>query len=210
MKKPIKIGVLALQGGFAEHISHLHSLDVETFEIRKKPDLSQDMSGLILPGGESTVIGKLLNELDIFDDLKSRISNGLPTFGTCAGMILLARQVNNVATLREPQRPSSVPVAEALEATSYFNAIDITVKRNAYGRQLGSFFTEAEFEGIGKIPMTFIRAPYIESAGKNVKILSTVDNNIVAAQENNVLVTSYHPELTDDNRVHKYFVDMIA
>jgi len=191
VKKPVKIGVLALQGGFAEHISHLHSLNVETFEIRKKSDLSQEMSGLILPGGESTVIGKLLNELDIFDDLKSRISNGLPTFGTCAGMILLAKKINN-------------------SDISYFNAIDITVKRNAYGRQLGSFFTEAEFQGIGKIPMTFIRAPYIESAGKNVKILSTVDNNIVAARENNVLVTSYHPELTRDNRVHKYFVDMIA
>jgi len=202
VKKPVKIGVLALQGGFAEHISHLHSLGVETFEIRKKSDLSQDMSGLILPGGESTVIGKLLKELDIFDDLKSRISNGLPTFGTCAGMILLARTVMSPAG-------GGVPQGRGWE-TSYFNAIDITVKRNAYGRQLGSFFTEAEFQGIGKIPMTFIRAPYIESAGKNVKILSTVDNNIVAAQENNVLVTSYHPELTDDNRVHKYFIDTMS
>ena len=217
MKKPVKIGVLALQGGFAEHISHLHSLNVETFEIRKKSDLSQDMSGLILPGGESTVIGKLLNELDIFDELKARITNGLPTFGTCAGMILLARVVN--ASPAATQHPlgegeispagGGVPQGRGWE-TSYFNAIDIAVKRNAYGRQLGSFFTEAEFEGIGKIPMTFIRAPYIESAGKNVKILSTVDNNIVAAQENNVLVTSYHPELTRDNRVHKYFIDTIV
>jgi len=218
VKKPVKIGVLALQGGFAEHISHLHSLNVETFEIRKKSDLSQDMSGLILPGGESTVIGKLLNELDIFDDLKARISNGLPTFGTCAGMILLAREVRNCTSLRAEGEAiqqdcfgrASLAMTNTLEATSYFNAIDIAVKRNAYGRQLGSFFTEAEFQGIGKIPMTFIRAPYIESAGKNVKILSTVDNNIVAAQENNVLVTSYHPELTDDNRVHKYFIDTIV
>jgi len=197
VKKPVKIGVLALQGGFAEHISHLKSLNgsegsiIETFEIRKKSDLLQDMDGLVLPGGESTVIGKLLKELDLFDDLKSKINNGLPTFGTCAGMILLAKKISETNI-------------------SYFSAIDIVVKRNAYGRQLGSFFTEAAFKGIGTIPMTFIRAPYIESTGKDVEILSTVDNHIVAAREKNILVTSYHPELTNDNRVHKYFIDMIA
>jgi 5'-phosphate synthase pdxT subunit len=190
-KKPIRVGVLALQGGFIEHINHLQSLQVDTFEIRKKADLQLSSDGLVLPGGESTTIGKLLHDLDMFDDLKSKIHAGLPTFGTCAGMILLAKQLSE-------------------SGISYFNAIDIIVKRNAYGRQLGSFFTEAEFKGIGTIPMTFIRAPYIETIGKNVEVLSKIDGHIVAARENHVLVTSYHPELTTDNRVHKYFVDMIS
>ncbi|MDR2906436.1 MAG: pyridoxal 5'-phosphate synthase glutaminase subunit PdxT [Bacteroidales bacterium] len=187
----MRVGVLALQGGFIEHINHLQSLQVDTFEIRKKADLQLSSDGLVLPGGESTTIGKLLHDLDMFDDLKSKIHAGLPTFGTCAGMILLAKQLSE-------------------SGISYFNAIDIIVKRNAYGRQLGSFFTEAEFKGIGTIPMTFIRAPYIETIGKNVEVLSKIDGHIVAARENHVLVTSYHPELTTDNRVHKYFVDMIS
>jgi 5'-phosphate synthase pdxT subunit len=190
VKKSVKVGVLALQGGFIEHIYHLQALQVETFEIRKKSDLQQPFDGLIFPGGESTTMGKLLNELDLFNDLKSRIDAGMPVFGTCAGMILLAREI------------SGIPI-------TYFKAIDIAVKRNAYGRQLGSFYTEAEMKGVGTIPMTFIRAPYIESVGKGVEILSEVEGHIVAAREKNVLVTSYHPELTEDNRVHRYFVDMI-
>ncbi|MDR0430336.1 MAG: pyridoxal 5'-phosphate synthase glutaminase subunit PdxT [Tannerellaceae bacterium] len=184
----MRIGILALQGGFAEHAQILQSLNIQSFEIRKKEDLSQPMNGLILPGGESTTIGKLLKDLDMFDELKSIIEKGMPVFGTCAGMILLAKEIDG-------------------KSVAHFSAIDIRVKRNAYGRQLGSFFVEAEFKGIGTIPMTFIRAPYIESAGANVEILSVVDNNIVAAKENNVLVTSYHPELTHDNSIHKYFVD---
>ncbi|GHS99540.1 pyridoxal 5'-phosphate synthase subunit PdxT [Bacteroidia bacterium] len=191
MSKILKIGVLALQGGFIEHIHILQSLQVDTFEIRKKADLSQEMDGLIIPGGESTVIGKLLKDLDMYDDLKEKIEQGLPVFGTCAGMILLAKQIEG-------------------KSNACFGAIDITVKRNAYGRQLGSFFTEAEFKGIGIIPMTFIRAPYIESTGPNVEILSVVDEHIVAAREKNVLVTSYHPELTSDNRVHRYFIQSVC
>ncbi|GHT76354.1 pyridoxal 5'-phosphate synthase subunit PdxT [Bacteroidia bacterium] len=190
MNKKLKIGVLALQGGFVEHISHLQSLQVDTFEIRKKTDLDREMDGLVIPGGESTTIGKLLKELDLYDDLKAKINQGMPVFGTCAGMILLAKQIEG-------------------KSNASFGAIDIVVKRNAYGRQLGSFFTEAEFKGIGKIPMTFIRAPYIETAEKNVDILSVVDNHIVAAREKNVLVTSFHPELTSDNRVHQYFIERI-
>jgi 5'-phosphate synthase pdxT subunit len=148
------------------------------------------MDGLILPGGESTTIGKLLKDLDMYDDLNRKIRQGLPVFGTCAGMILLAQKIIGTET-------------------AHFEAIDIVVKRNAYGRQLGSFFTEADFKGIGTIPMTFIRAPYIESVGPGVEILSVVDEHIVAARENNVLVTSYHPELTSDNRVHQYFIEQI-
>ena len=187
----MKIGVLALQGGFVEHIQILQSLHIGTFEIRKKADLSQQMDGLVIPGGESTTMGKLLKDLDMYDDLKVMIAKGLPVFGTCAGMILLAKRIVDTET-------------------SHFGVIDITVKRNAYGRQLGSFFTEAEFKGIGVIPMTFIRAPYIESVGPNVEILSVVNDHIVAAREKNILVTSYHPELTSDNRVHQYFIENLV
>ena len=190
----MKIGVLALQGAFAEHRKMLKKLGIESFEIRKKSDLSNavdnnDIDGLIIPGGESTVIGKLLYDLDLFDDIKKLILEGLPVFGTCAGLILLAREIEN-------------------DSRTYLGAMDIKVRRNAYGRQLGSFFTESEFKGIGVIPMTFIRAPYISSVGKNVEVLSEVDGNVVAARENNILVTSYHPELNDNLKVHEFFVEM--
>ena len=190
----MKIGVLALQGAFAEHIKMLEKLGIESFEIRKKSDLSNavnnnDVDGLIIPGGESTVIGKLLYDLDLFDDIKKLILKGLPVFGTCAGLILLAKKIEN-------------------DNRTYLGAMDIKVRRNAYGRQLGSFFTESEFKGLGVIPMTFIRAPYISSVGKKVEILSEVDGNIVAAKKNNILVTSYHPELNDDLKVHEFFIEM--
>lgn len=190
----MKIGVLALQGAFAEHRKMLEKLGIESFEIRKKSDLSNavnnnDIDGLIIPGGESTVIGKLLYDLDLFDDIKKLILEGLPVFGTCAGLILLAKEIEN-------------------DSRTYLGAMDIKVRRNAYGRQLGSFFIESEFKGVGVIPMTFIRAPYISSVGKNVEILSEVDGNVVAAKENNILVTSYHPELNDNLKVHEFFVEM--
>lgn len=190
----MKIGVLALQGAFAEHRKMLEKLGIESFEIRKKSDLSNavnnnDIDGLIIPGGESTVIGKLLYDLDLFDDIKKLILEGLPVFGTCAGLILLAREIEN-------------------DSRTYLGAMDIKVRRNAYGRQLGSFFTESEFKGVGVIPMTFIRAPYISSVGKNVEILSEVNGNVVAAKENNILVTSYHPELNDNLKVHEFFAEM--
>lgn len=190
----MKIGVLALQGAFAEHIKMLEKLWIESFEIRKKSDLSNainnnDVDGLIIPGGESTVIGKLLYDLDLFDDIKKLVLKGLPVFGTCAGLILLAKEIEN-------------------DNRTYLGAMDIKVRRNAYGRQLGSFFTESEFKGLGVVPMTFIRAPYISSVGKKVEILSEVDGNIVAAKENNILVTSYHPELNDDLKVHEFFIEM--
>ncbi len=190
----MKIGVLALQGAFIEHEKILEKIGVETFEIRKKSDLSNailnnSIHGLIIPGGESTTIGKLLHDLDLFDDIRKLILDGLPTFGTCAGLILLAKKIEN-------------------DDRVHLSLMDIKVKRNAYGRQLGSFFTENEFKHVGKVPMTFIRAPYITEVGENVEILSEVDGNIVAAKENNILVTSYHPELNDDLRVHKFFIDM--
>ncbi|MDP4109952.1 MAG: pyridoxal 5'-phosphate synthase glutaminase subunit PdxT [Bacillota bacterium] len=182
------IGVLALQGGFIEHVKALRKLGADNFEIRKQSDLDvKNLSGLILPGGESTVIGKLLHETGLFDPIDELIRKGVPVFGTCAGLILLAERIEN-------------------DRSVYFGAINITAKRNAYGRQLGSFRTEGDFDGVGKIPMTFIRAPYIEETGDGVKILSRVKGRIVAARQKNVLVTAFHPELTNDLRVHEYFL----
>lgn len=186
----MKIGVLAMQGAYDEHISILKSLEVHTVEIRNKEDL-KEIDGLIIPGGESTTMGKLIRTLDIYDDLKEKIESGLPVWGTCAGMILLAKSIYE-------------------DNTKHLATMDIEVRRNAYGRQLGSFDTKSFVKGIGEdIEMIFIRAPYIESVGKKVEVLSVIDGNIVAAKENNMLVTSFHPELTEDNRVHKYFVNLV-
>jgi 5'-phosphate synthase pdxT subunit len=185
----IQIGVLALQGAFIEHRKKLESLGVNTFEIRKLEDLNNHMDGLILPGGESTAMRKLLDELNLFLPLKKMIHDGLPTLGTCAGLILLSKSLKG-------------------KDLSHFQAIDIETERNAYGRQLGSFKTKDLFDGI-EIPMTFIRAPYITKVGKDVKVLSIVDGKIIAARENHVLVTAFHPEITDSNHVHLYFLQMI-
>ena len=187
----IKIGVLAVQGAFAEHRTALEKLGVETFEIRQLRDLEQDFDGLILPGGESTVQGKLLHDLGLFEPLRERIESGLPTLGTCAGLILLAEKLSN-------------------DGHTYFAITPVTVERNAYGRQLGSFYTEENFEGIGKIPMTFIRAPLIQRASQDVQILATVQNQIVAVRYKNQLAISFHPELNSDLRVHQYFVEEIV
>ena len=187
----IKIGVLAVQGAFAEHRTSLEKLGVETFEIRQLQDLDQDFDGLVLPGGESTVQGKLLHDLGLFEPLRERIESGLPTLGTCAGLILLAEKLSN-------------------DGHTYFATTPVTVERNAYGRQLGSFYTEEYFEGIGKIPMTFIRAPLIQRASKDVQILATVQNQIVAVRYRNQLAISFHPELNSDLRVHQYFVEEIV
>jgi 5'-phosphate synthase pdxT subunit len=187
----IKIGVLAVQGAFAEHRLILEKIGVETFEIRQLRDLEQDFDGLILPGGESTVQGKLLHDLGLFEPLRKRIESGLPTLGTCAGLILLAEKLSN-------------------DGHTYFATTPVTVERNAYGRQLGSFYTEENFEGIGKIPMTFIRAPLIQRASQDVQILATVQNQIVAVRYKNQLAISFHPELNSDLRVHQYFVEEIV
>lgn len=185
----MRIGVLALQGAFIEHEKMLSQLGADSFEIRQLKDLSQPMDGLIIPGGESTVQGKLLRELEMMEPLRDMISSGLPVFGTCAGLILLAKEI------------------EGGEAP-HLAVMDITAKRNAYGRQLGSFSFIGEFSGLGTIPMTFIRAPYI-SRSSGAEILAEVNGKAVAARQQNMLVTAFHPELTDDTSVHSYFLDMV-
>lgn len=186
-----KIGVLALQGAFREHVDIIRSLGQRAIEIRKADQLN-DMDGIILPGGESTAMGKLLKDFNIKDTLVDKIKNGLPVWGTCAGMILLAKELDS-------------------DEAPHLKVMDIKVRRNAYGSQLNSFSTSAVIEGISdkEIPMVFIRAPYIVDIGKKVKVLHRVDGNIVAARQDNILVTSFHPELTKDRTCHRYFVDMI-
>ncbi len=186
----MNVGVLAVQGAFLEHEKTLAKLNVPSFEIREKIDLKNHMDALILPGGESTVQGKLLRDLGLFPIIKEKIDAGLPVFGTCAGLLLLAKNIVN-------------------DDNVYFSSMDIVAVRNAYGRQLGSFYTESDFGELKKIPMTFIRAPYIESVGNGVRILSVVDGRIVAARQKNILVTSFHPELNDDLRAHEYFLEIV-
>lgn len=188
-----KIAVLAVQGAFAEHIDRMKALGAECIELRQHADLEQAFDGLILPGGESTVQGKLLRELSMFEPLREKIQNGLPVFGTCAGLILLAQELSN-------------------DEHVYFGTLPVRVQRNAYGRQLGSFHAEQEVKGIGKVPMTFIRAPYIESVvqtgEKSVEILAEVDGRIVAVRYGNQLGVAFHPELDADNRIHEMFLQM--
>lgn len=183
------VGILAVQGAFAEHEVVCRSLGVETVQLRQDKDLEQSLDALILPGGESTVQGKLLRELGMFAPLKARIESGIPVLATCAGMILLANSLEN-------------------DSRSYFQTMPVTVRRNAYGRQLGSFHTEAEFSGIGKIPMTFIRAPFITNVQPGVEVLSQVDGRIVAVRYGKQLALSFHPELDSDMRVHRMFLEM--
>ena len=187
----MRIAVLALQGAFFEHEQMLERLGVETFEIRQLADWAQNKDGLIIPGGESTVQSKLLKDLELLEPITHDIENGLPVFGTCAGLILLAKNVEG-------------------EEFKRISTMDIDVCRNAYGRQLGSFYTEHNMKEVGdNVPMTFIRAPYIKKVNVDTRILAEVDGHIVAAQQGKQLVTAFHPELNDDTRVHEYFLNMI-
>ena len=185
----MKIGILAVQGAFAEHKKMLESLGCECVELRKKSDICS-LECLVLPGGESTVQRKLLHELDMFQTIQNMIMNGIPTLATCAGLILLSEEING-------------------EEDVCFGTLPVSVKRNAYGRQLGSFQKEAYLEGIGDFNMTFIRAPYIESVKEGVSVLATVDDKIVAAQYKNQIGMAFHPELGNDTRLHKYFLGLL-
>lgn len=186
----MKIAVLAVQGAFIEHINRMTQLGIECVELRKSSDLEQDFDGLILPGGESTVQGKLLRELSMFEPLQKRIKDGLPVFATCAGLILLAKKLSN-------------------DEKSYFQTLPVTVKRNAYGRQLGSFFISQDVGNLKNFPMEFIRAPYIEEVTEAVEVLARVKDNIVAVRYQNQIAMAFHPELVADTRLHRLFLQMI-
>lgn len=178
--------VLAVQGAFAEHERVLDILGVPHFEIREASDLTKPFDALILPGGESTVQEKLLRDLSLYDDLLARIRGGLPTLATCAGMILLASDIEN-------------------DDRTGFGTMPMTVRRNAYGRQLGSFRTEADYAGVGRVPMTFIRAPFVTAVGPGTEVLAEVDGHIVAVRFQHQTALAFHPELTGDTRIYEDF-----
>jgi 5'-phosphate synthase pdxT subunit len=187
----INAGVLALQGSVAEHIAKLNEIEgVKPIKVKTREDIER-VDGIILPGGESTTLGKLLKDFELFELLKEKIENGLPVWGTCAGMILLASEI----------------VGEA----SHFGLMDIRVQRNAFGRQIDSFSKKVIIPAISIDPveLIFIRAPWIEKAGNSVEILCSVDDHIVAARQNHMLVTSFHPELTQSLVFHRYFISTI-
>ena len=179
----MNIGVLALQGAFIEHEKVLDKLGVDYTELRQKSDLDTKLDGIILPGGEST------RELDMFENIKEQIEDGLPVLATCAGMILLAKDIED-------------------DDTKHLSTLPITVKRNAYGRQLGSFYTESDYEGLGEIPMTFIRAPYVAEAKPEVDVTAVVNDNIVGVEYKNQIAISFHPELDESTKIHERFLKM--
>lgn len=188
----MKVGILAMQGAFIEHEQMLESLGIECVELRQKSDITEnELSGIVLPGGESTVQGKLLRELDMFEPLKKLIEGGKPVLATCAGLILLATHISE-------------------DKTVHLGTFPATVRRNAYGRQLGSFVKKEDFEGLGQFEMTFIRAPYIEKIENDeVQVLAKVDGKIVAARYKNQIGLAFHPEIGSDTRIHELFVELV-
>ncbi|WP_309110813.1 pyridoxal 5'-phosphate synthase glutaminase subunit PdxT [Saccharothrix sp.] len=194
------VGVLALQGDVREHLVALAEADVLARPIRRPEELAE-VDGVVLPGGESTTISRLLETFDLLEPLRQRIKEGMPAYGSCAGMILLADQV-----------------LDGRADQHQLGGLDIVVRRNAFGRQVDSFEAELDFTGVGQVHAVFIRAPWVESAGEGVEVLARVPESaeageaagrIVAVRQGHVLATSFHPELTGDGRVHRLFVDMV-
>lgn len=186
-----RVGILALQGAFREHRQVLEGLGCEAVEVRKTSDL-ENISGLIIPGGESTTIGKLLQIDGLGDKIKELATQNFPIFGTCAGMILLSKQVDESEQYR-------------------LGLMDMTVRRNAFGRQIASFETDLEVPALGSDPVraVFIRAPFIREVAPNVGILAEYEGKIVFVRQGNMLASAFHPELTSDHRVHQYFLDIV-
>lgn len=192
------IGVLALQGDVLEHLRHLEEAGARAIRVRRRSELDA-VDGLVLPGGESTAMSRLLDVYDMYDPVAERISSGMPVFGSCAGMILLATDVLDTRA----------------DAT-WFSAIDMTVRRNAFGRQVDSFETDLVVDPLGPEPLrtVFIRAPWVETVGPEVEVLARVRasdgrDHAVAVRQGDALATSFHPEVTTDVRVHRYFLDMV-
>ena len=188
---PPKVGVLALQGDVVEHVKMLRGLGVEAIEVRTPEDLAK-VDALVIPGGESTTIGKLAVEYGLDRAIPARVKEGMPVYGTCAGMIALSKEA----------RGGEPPLLRLM---------NITVRRNAYGRQVDSFETDLEIPALGGPPLhaVFIRAPVIENVGPDVEVLASLGGKPVLARQGNMLVSAFHPELTADDRVHRYFVEML-
>ena len=190
----MKVGVLALQGDVREHIAALRSCEVEAVAVRRASEI-ESIDALVLPGGESTTIAQLADIFGIFDLIKNKINNGMPVYGSCAGMILLADQI-----------------LDAKEGQKSFGGLDITVRRNAFGRQVDSFESDIEFaDGSDElIRAVFIRAPWVEKVSDSVQVLAAIDTHPVAVRSETALATSFHPEITSDNRIHRYFIEQVA
>ena len=188
----VAIGVLALQGDVREHVRALESAGATAVPVKRPADL-EELDGIVLPGGESTTMGKLLTLFDLLEPLHHQIRLGLPAFGTCAGMILLATEV-----------------LDGRHDQKLLGGLDITVRRNAFGSQVHSFEENLSVEGVGTVHGVFIRAPWVERAGPSVTVLASVGEHPVAVQQGHLLATSFHPELTGDARMHSYFVSTMV
>ncbi len=189
------IGVLAFQGDVREHLASVEAAGARAIEVRTEAELAS-IDGLILPGGESTTISKLARIFELFDPIKTAIAVGLPTFGTCAGLILLADRI-----------------LDGIEGQETFGGLDVTVRRNAFGHQTESFETQLSFKGIegADLVAAFIRAPVIEQVGRGAEVLATLDSGaVVAVRQKSLLGISFHPEVTDEDRVHKYFIESMV
>src|SRR5690606_6953954 len=185
------VGVLALQGDVREHLAALTRCGVRAVPVRRPEELAE-VDALVVPGGESTTIGKLAAEFGLLEPVRDRIKTGMPVYGSCAGMIMLATQVLD----GRPDQPT-------------FGGIEMAVRRNAFGRQVNSFETSVELAGLGQVPAVFIRAPWVEKVGEGVRVLGRVAGRIVAVRQGNLLATAFHPELTGDLRIHRLFVDLV-
>ncbi|MGF2944024.1 pyridoxal 5'-phosphate synthase glutaminase subunit PdxT [Mycobacterium sp. Lab-001] len=191
-----KIGVLALQGDTREHLAALRDAGADAIPVRRRGELDS-MDGLVLPGGESTTISHLLRELDLLEPLRARLAGGLPAYGACAGMILLASEILDAGAGER----TALPLC----------AIDMTVRRNAFGRQVDSFEGDVGFAGLDDpVRAVFIRAPWVERVGSGVEVLASAAGHPVAVRQGPVLATAFHPEMTGDRRIHRLFVDMVT
>ncbi len=190
----MKVGVLALQGDVREHIQSLLACDVEAVAVRRAEEL-ESIDALVLPGGESTTIAQLAEVFGIFDLIKNKIQNGMPVYGSCAGMILLAEEI-----------------LDAKVGQKSFGGLDITVRRNAFGRQVDSFESDIEFNDGSEqlVRAVFIRAPWVEKVSNEVQVLAAINAHPVAVRSKTALATSFHPELTGDHRIHRYFIEQVA
>ena len=188
----MRVGVLALQGDFREHIAAFTAIGIEAIAVKTESEINS-VDALILPGGESTTIAKLARIFGVFEVIQQKIAAGFPVYGSCAGLILLANKI-----------------IDGAEGQETFGGLEITARRNAFGRQVDSFEGEIDFAGIGKLNGVFIRAPWVEEVGSKVEVLATSHGHPVAVRQGKVLATSFHPELTDDHAVHRYFVEEIC
>ena len=191
----VRVGVLALQGDTREHLAALREAGADSSTVRRRSELDA-VDALVIPGGESTTMSHLLRAFDLLEPLRDRLAAGMPAYGSCAGMILLASEILD----------AGAPGREAVP----LGAIDMAVRRNAFGRQVDSFEGDIEFDGLdGPAHAVFIRAPWVERVGPDVQVLARADEHIVAVRQGDVLATAFHPEMTGDRRVHKLFVDIV-